>query len=120
MQGVGVMMEAVLHGPLGRTVLGPEELAIGYDPDNHLIVTDIKTAAHHALIRPAESGYAIVDLGSAYGTRVNGRWLSPEVACPLQSGDVIQIGDSNFTYETSSLPPNRVDASVNGVPAPAF
>jgi len=111
-------MEAVLNGPLGRTVLGPEELTIGYDPDNQLIVTDIKTAAHHALIRPNETGYAIVDLGSAYGTRLNGRWLSPNVARSLQPGDTIQIGDSSFIYDTSSLPSAVVDARVNGAQAP--
>src|SRR5947199_10711954 len=103
MQGVGVMMEAVLHGPLGRTVLEPEELTIGYDPDNRLIVTDIKTAAHHALIRPDETGYAIVDLGSAYGTRLNGQWLSPKVAHSLQPGKIMQIGDTSFIYDISSL-----------------
>jgi len=111
-------MEAVLHGPLGRTVLEPEELTIGYDPDNRLIVTDIKTAAHHALIRPDETGYAIVDLGSAYGTRLNGQWLSPNVAHSLQPGDTIQIGDTSFIYDISSLPSVVVDARVNGAQAP--
>jgi hypothetical protein len=113
-------MEAVLYGPLGRTLLGPDELAIGYDPDNQLIVTDIKTAAHHALIRPDGTGYAIVDLGSAYGTRINGQWLSPNVARPLQSGDIIQIGDTSFTYDTSSLPSIMVDPLVNGAQAPVY
>ena len=113
-------MEAVLHGPLGRTVLGSNELTIGYDPDNQLIVTDIKTAAHHALIRPDGTGYAIVDMGSAYGTRLNGEWLSPNVACPLQPGDMIQIGDTTFAYDRSSLPPVAVDPRVNGAQAPAL
>lgn len=118
-------MKAVLHGPLGRTVLGVDELTIGYDPDNQLIVADIKSAAHHALIRPYGTGYAIVDLGSAYGTRVNGRWLSPNVAQPLQPGDMIQIGDTNFTYDTSSLdtsslPTVTVEARLNGAQAPTF
>src|ERR1700694_3950600 len=111
-------MEAVLNGPLGRTVLGPEELTIGYDPDNQLIVTDIKTAAQPAVIPPNETGYAIVDLGSAYGTRLNGQWLNPNVARSLQSGDTIQIGDTSFTYDTSSLPSVVVDARVNGAQAP--
>ena len=113
-------MEAVLLGPLGRTVLGAGELTIGCDLDNQLIVTDIRTAAHHALIRPDGSGFAILDLGSAYGTRVNGQWLDPNRAQPLQAGDVVQIGNTSFTYEVyqsaSSIPTGTLGVGIGNAP----
>jgi hypothetical protein len=92
-------MEAVLTGPMGRLLLGSGEVTIGYDADNSLIIADLGTAAHHALVRPDGQGYAIIDLGSEYGTIVNGRWLEPEQARPLLPGDVIQIGDTSLTFE---------------------
>jgi pSer/pThr/pTyr-binding forkhead associated (FHA) protein len=97
-------MEAVLTGPLGRTLLGSSELTIGCDADNQLIVADLRTAAHHAMVRPDGLGYAILDLGSEYGTIVNGRWLEPNKARPLLPGDTIQIGNSKFTFEIFQNP----------------
>jgi FHA domain len=92
-------MEAVLTGPMGRTVLGSSEVTIGCDADNSLIIADLRTAARHALVRPDGLGYAIIDLGSEYGTIVNGRWLEPNKARPLLPGDVIQIGNTSLTFE---------------------
>ena len=92
-------MEAVLTGPMGRTLLGSSEVSIGCDPDNSLIIADLRTAAHHARVRPDGPGYAIVDLGSEYGTIVNGRWLEPDMVRPLLPGDIIQIGNTSLTFE---------------------
>jgi FHA domain len=92
-------MEAVLTGPMGRTLLGSSEVTIGCDADNSLIIADLRTAAHHALVRPDGLGYAIIDLGSEYGTIVNGRWLESHKARPLLPGDIIQIGNTSLTFE---------------------
>jgi pSer/pThr/pTyr-binding forkhead associated (FHA) protein len=97
-------MEAVLTGPMGRTLLGSSEVTIGCDADNSLIVADLRTAAHHALLRPDGLGYAIIDLGSEYGTIVNGRWLEPNKTRPLLPGDVIQIGNTSLTFEVFQNP----------------
>lgn len=92
-------MEAVLTGPMGRTLLGSGEVTIGCDADNSLVIADLRTSAHHALVRPDGLGYAIVDLGSEYGTIVNGRWLEPQKVQPLLPGDSIQIGNTRLTFE---------------------
>ncbi len=97
-------MEAVLTGPMGRTLLGSSEVTIGCDSDNSLIVVDLRTAAHHALLRSDGMGYAIIDLGSEYGTIVNGRWLEPNKTRPLLPGDIIQIGNTSFTFEVFPNP----------------
>ena len=97
-------MEAVLTGPGGRTLLGSSEVTIGCDADNSLVIADLRTSPHHALVRPDGLGYAIIDLGSEYGTIVNGRWLEPQKVQPLLPGDVIQIGDTHLTFEVFQNP----------------
>lgn len=97
-------MEAVLTGPMGRTLLGSSEVTIGCDADNSVVLADFRTSAHHALVRPDGQGYAIIDLGSEYGTIVNGRWLEPQKGQPLLPGDVIQIGNTLLTFEVFQNP----------------
>lgn len=118
-------MEAVLTGPMGRTLLGVSEVTIGCDADNSLVIADLRTAAHHALVRPDGLGYAVIDLGSEYGTIVNGRWLEPGKARPLLPGDTIQIGTTTFTFEVfqtpASIPTGMLGVGVGSVgntPAP--
>jgi FHA domain len=115
-------MEAVLTGPMGRTLLGSSEVTIGCDADNALIVADLRTAAHHALVRPDGMGYAIIDLGSEYGTIINGRWLEPNKTRPLLPGDIIQIGNTRLTFEvfqnSAAIPTGLLGVGV-GSPAGA-
>src|ERR1700676_2796824 len=113
-------MEAVLTGPMGRTLLGSSEVTIGCDADNALVVADLRTAAHHALVRPDGMGYAIIDLGSEYGTIINGRWLEPNKTRPLLPGDIIQIGNTRLTFEvfqnSAAIPTGLLGVGV-GSPA---
>jgi len=97
-------MEASLNGPLGRTTLGTGTLTIGRSPDNTLVITDLESSAHHAVVAPGYGGnsYQITDLNSTNGTFVNEQRLSPNTPQPLNTGDVIRIGSLRFTYEASS------------------
>lgn len=107
-------MEAALNGPSGRTVLQDAVLTIGRVPDNQLVVTDAKASSHHAELRPQDEGYALTDLKSTNGTFVNEQSLQPLTPRLLQSGDVIRIGDTKFTYEVTGA--NPLDATVYGGP----
>jgi hypothetical protein len=101
-------MEAILNGPSGRITLGPGSLAIGRAADNQVVVNDAKASSHHAEIRPEGQGYTIIDLGSTNGTFVNEQHVDRNQARLLNSGDVIRIGDTRFTYEVSgayNVPP---------------
>src|SRR6266852_5670990 len=82
-------MEAVLHGPSGRTVLGAGVMTIGRASDNRLVVIDRTASSHHAEIRPGLQGYSLIDVGSTNGTFVNGRILDRQVPHLLQGGDEI-------------------------------
>ena len=80
-------MKAVLHSPLGNTILDTTLFTIGSSPDNSLVIDNIKVSAHHAEIRLHEHGFSITDLGSIHGTYVNGERLdfnTPTIAQPWQ------------------------------------
>ncbi|MEW6364777.1 MAG: FHA domain-containing protein [Acidobacteriota bacterium] len=70
---------------------------IGRDPDTQLHLEHATVSRRHAEIVRQDSGHAILDLGSANGTFVNGRRVSGSRM--LAVGDVIQIGPFRFTYD---------------------
>lgn len=98
-------MEVVLHGPLGRSVLGPATLTIGRARDNQLVMNDPKVSSHHAEMRPSGQGYSITDLDSTNGTFVNDQRLARHTPRPLTTGDRIRIGDTVFAYEVTGATP---------------
>ena len=114
-------MEASLNGPLGRTVLGPTTATLGRAPDNTLVLNDPKASSHHAEIRPEGQYYSLVDLGSTNGTFVNEQQVYSGVARLLQPGDTLRIGDTRFTFETSSVPQSSsysAGSTVRATPPP--
>ncbi|GAC1627182.1 MAG: hypothetical protein NVS4B11_24310 [Ktedonobacteraceae bacterium] len=97
-------MDASLNGPFGRNTLSSDVLTIGRLPDNKLVISDLKASSRHAEIRPAGNGYTITDLGSTNGTFVNEQQLRPNEPYQLNTGDVVRVGDTRFTYEASGTP----------------
>lgn len=73
--------------------------SIGHAEDNNLIVPGANVAAHHAQILCDPRGCRLTDLGSTFGTRVNGREISSNIARRLRPGDVIEIGPYRMHYE---------------------
>lgn len=96
-------MEAVLNSPLGRTALGQAPLKIGRAPDNQLVIQDPQSSSHHAEVAPGYggNGYQVTDLNSTNGTFVNEQRLAGNTPRPLNSGDVVRIGNTRFTYEVT-------------------
>ena len=50
-------MKAVLHSPLGNTILDTTLFTFGSSPDNSLVIDNIKVSAHHAEIRLARAWF---------------------------------------------------------------
>lgn len=94
-------MDVALHGPSGRTLLGPSVLTIGRAQSNQLVINDPKASSRHAEIHPAGQGYTIIDLGSMNGTFVNDQRLNSGTPRQLNQGDAIRIGDTTLTYIVS-------------------
>jgi len=50
-------------------------------------------------VRPAGSGYVLVDLGSTNGTKVNGIRIQGERM--LNDGDIVSVGNTHLRFEAS-------------------
>ncbi len=98
----------------GEFPLARDEIKIGRAPDNALILSDPAVSRYHAQIIRNASGYAIADLGSSSGTRVNGQPLPPQTPRLLDEADVIAIGifELRFHGEVAATPshPNAFSA----------
>jgi len=75
--------EGIVFDIQGVATLGRAESA-------RVVLDDTSVSAHHAMLRPADGGWAIEDLGSRNGTLVNGRPVTAQLA--LECGDAIQLG----------------------------
>jgi pSer/pThr/pTyr-binding forkhead associated (FHA) protein len=75
-------------------------MTIGRSRECDIFVEDLTVSRHHATIEEYAPGiYEIVDNKSATGTLVNGR---PVRRHKLQEGDIIQIGNTRFTFNISA------------------
>ncbi len=76
-------------------VLERSVTTVGRASDRHLVLIDGAASRCHAEFRRTDDGYRLVDVGSANGTRLNGRLIHDE---PLTDGDLIEIGESALTF----------------------
>ncbi len=70
--------------PLG----GDGPLGLGRESDNSFVLADPGVSRHHARLVRSGDGWAIEDLGSSNGTRVNGRRVS---RARLKDGDRVRL-----------------------------
>ncbi len=68
-------------------------LTIGRAPDNEVILESLDVSRHHASLMPGSSGLVFLDLGSANGSKVNGREVEPRVPIAVRPGDSITVAD---------------------------
>ena len=89
--------------PTGDEYLKPitkGEVRLGKGPHNDIVIADPSVSSVHALIAFGDNGYTISDLGSRNGTFVNQeRVVEPRA---LRSGDLINLGRSRLTFQSSS------------------
>jgi hypothetical protein len=80
-----------------RIGLGEESVTIGRLPECGIVVADPNVSRRHAVVRPAGNGWAVADLKSTNGTRVNG---IPITERSLSPGDQITLGATVIRFET--------------------
>jgi hypothetical protein len=81
-----------------RFTLAEAIISIGRHPDCNLVLADPNVSRNHAEIRPQGDRWALVDLGSTNGSRVNGVRVSTQV---LEDGDEITFGNTKMRFEAS-------------------
>jgi hypothetical protein len=83
-----------------RIVLGPSGATIGRSRDCEIVLSDANVSCRHAAVVPAAastSGWAVEDLGSTNGTKLNGRRVQERT--PLEQGDRIEVGTTELRFE---------------------
>ncbi len=78
--------------------LSTDTVTVGRDGEGDIVLMDNTVSRVHArLTRAAGGAFTVQDLGSLGGVFVNGQRTEQAL---LASGDLLQIGDSVFRFET--------------------
>lgn len=76
------------------------EVTVGRSLGSDLRLDDPSVSRRHARIRSERQGeFHIEDLGSEYGTSVNGQDVPPGSSVRLSHGDVIRVGEVSLRFE---------------------
>jgi predicted component of type VI protein secretion system len=91
--------------------LNSNEVGLGRDIVNEIIVNDPEISRKHARFVRVGGGYQLEDLGSTNGTYVNGqRLMGPH---QLESGELIMFGENvGMVYERVSFDPDATLVSA--------
>ncbi|MBM4380284.1 MAG: FHA domain-containing protein, partial [Deltaproteobacteria bacterium] len=79
-------------------VLDEEEVLVGRDKACHLVLSQTAVSRQHAKISLDGALTFIEDLGSAFGTQVNGKALPKGEKRLLRNGDVIAVAQFDITF----------------------
>jgi pSer/pThr/pTyr-binding forkhead associated (FHA) protein len=100
-RGIAVYLEGesspIFRGRGAEFIIGRKAESPSQDPEGFLDLSPLGGYSHgisrrHVVIRQAEAGYAILDLGSVNGTWLNNERLAPQKYYPLPSGAHIRLG----------------------------
>ena len=84
----------------GRTVeldAGGGPMVVGRSRSSTLALADANASKEHLRLEWTPEGYVLTDLGSSFGTRINGQAVSRAILRPL---DRIAIGDTLLIFES--------------------
>ena len=76
-------------------VLEGDEVLIGRLAECDIRLSDANVSRRHAAFMRVDDGWAIADLGSTNGTRLNGEVIDK---AHLHDGDIVEIGLTRFVY----------------------
>jgi hypothetical protein len=94
--GPGGREGSVVLGDGRRITVGENPVTIGRMPDCDIALADPEVSRRHAEVVRTPEGFAVHDLGSTNGTKVNG---APVKDQPLSDGDEIRVGTTTFRFE---------------------
>jgi hypothetical protein len=93
----GARPRAVIVSGGKRLVIADEGSVLGRSRESDIVLEDTNISRRHARIFPDGEGWAIEDLGSTNGVRVNGRRI--DGSHRLGSGDELELGTVAVSFE---------------------
>lgn len=73
-----------------------DETFIGRQNQNHIPIDDVSISSRHCSVVREDRKYALVDLGSTNGTRLNG---APVTKAYLKPKDIVQVGGVELMFD---------------------
>jgi pSer/pThr/pTyr-binding forkhead associated (FHA) protein len=86
-------------------LLGDDTITIGRDKTCQLVLAQMAVSRNHARITRDGTLFFLEDLGSAYGTQVNGKPLPRGEKRLLRNGDIIAIAQFDVTFDRVAQAP---------------
>jgi hypothetical protein len=81
-----------------------KEISLGRVADNKIQVEHASVSGHHAVMRLDGLDYAIQDLDSTNGTRINGERITQQ---KLRRNDILRLGNIELLYDSEHQPPGQ-------------
>ena len=98
--------------------LSTNEVVLGRDIDNEVVINDAEISRRHTRLLNQEGGYVVEDLGSTNGTFVNGQKITGSHV--LEPGQTIRLGENvTLSYEIAGFDADATIASGQRKPAAA-
>jgi FHA domain len=99
--------------------LTKDELTIGRDISNDIVINDAEVSRHHARLYRQAGGFVLEDTGSTNGTFVNGqRLMGPHM---LRPGEMILLGENiSLIFEAYQFDPDATIASGTVPDMPSY
>ena len=86
------------------------EIPVGRLEDNKIQIEHASISGHHAVLRLDGQDYAIKDLDSTNGTRINGEKVTEQ---KLRRNDILRLGNIELLYDSEHSPPGRPMPSLS-------
>jgi pSer/pThr/pTyr-binding forkhead associated (FHA) protein/tetratricopeptide (TPR) repeat protein len=98
------------QGAVRRFPLTFDELGIGREPTNQIVLDDVRVSRKHARVYRGEKGHYIEDLGSANGVVLDGALIRG--ASLINVGAKIEVGGFVITVVPQGTPANSLGRNV--------
>ena len=107
----------IVEGRMSHSFPLRDEVQLGREKGNAVVVADQKVSRHHAVLTFIENTFIITDQGSANGTYVNGVLIAQPTR--LKDRDKISVGDTTFLFTTSQPNPDAFEHPSPSLPSPS-
>lgn len=107
----------IVEGRMSHSFPLRDEVQLGREKGNAIVVADQKVSRHHAVLTSIENTFIITDQGSANGTYVNGVLIAQPTR--LKDRDKISVGDTTFLFTASQPNPDAFEHPLSSLPSPS-